>query len=137
MNRKQMIVLWIAVVLISMLAFIDGMDRNRPLEAFGAPIVLISGAAIYSFRTPRASSGGDAEFGRRLLMLIVALQAASVLGGAVQVSAIRSDLDDLSNAVSEVENTTRDVESSVSSIETEVESMKQDVEATHRMMIFR
>jgi hypothetical protein len=50
MNKKQTVVLWICVLLISLILVGDGIDTHDTLEAAACPVILIGGAMLYQFR---------------------------------------------------------------------------------------
>lgn len=127
MNKKQMRVLWIMAVLISLISLGYGLDENDPVLV-SVPVILIGGVLIYEFRDKDKSDDGTPLTTSKLLFLIWAILAFQAMflmaqyrtGRSVwkEVHAIEGDVSSMEGNLSNIESNVSEIQNDVSNIET-------------------
>lgn len=77
MNKRQMVVLWISVLLLSAAAVIQGAEADDLFMAIAVPVVLIGGTLIYHFREKKQAEPRSPT--RKLLTAVVGMLLVQTL----------------------------------------------------------
>jgi len=122
MNKRQMIILWVVVLLLSAIAFVQGdRERDRRFIRFGIPIILIGGTLIYQFRDKDQRNAPIRTKNILTILVVITLfQTVLLLAQTRELSRTYSKLDDAASSLDDIQSNTTEIESETSSIESDV-----------------
>lgn len=131
MNRKQMIVLWIMALLLSLTAFLAGIDAKDPFLAIWVPVILLGTLVLYQVRDRTMESKTPTQMQKPLLVVIglLLLQSLIMLN---QQRSIRKELTEIkviTSSVDDIQSDVRDIQSDVSTIQTDVSTIESNTSA--------
>jgi hypothetical protein len=119
MNKKQMVVLWLMVLSLSLAGVVAGIARDDILLTIGVPVVLFGMMLLYQFRDRNKPISSNRL--QRLLLTAVSLLAIQTVLMGLQASEIRR--------FKRVESYVDGIQANISSIESHVSDMQRDVDA--------
>ena len=134
MNRKQMVVLWIAVLWFSFVSIGYGIDpRGAPKNLFYLlilPVILIGSLLIYQFRNKDKPPKAPTSMIPKLLVLILAafiIQVFFVYQTTKWTGLIQGDILSIEYDINTIQSDISSVESEVSSIQYDVDDIQSNI----------
>ena len=121
MNKKQMGVLWVLILLLSIAAIVEGVQTDDALVGLGGPALLIGVTLIYQFRDKRVSP--PLARTKQLLLSAVGLLLVQTL----LLFAQGRELQRTKASVQHVEDYLGTIQSDVSTLQSDVSDIETDV----------
>jgi len=121
MNKKQMVVLWVLILLLSIAAIVEGVQTDDALVGLGGPTLLIGVTLIYQFRDKRVSP--PLARTKQLLLSAVGLLLVQTL----LLFAQGRELQRTKASVQHVEDYLGTIQSDVSTLQSDVSDIETDV----------
>jgi hypothetical protein len=131
MNKKQMVVLWVVMLLLSIAAIVEGVQTDDALIGLGGPSLLIGVTLMYQFRDKRVSPSLART--KQLLLAVVGLllvqtlllfaQGRELRRSRASVQHMEDYLDSISTDVSTIQSDVSTLQTDVSDIETNVANL--------------
>ena len=123
MNKKQMVVLWMMVILISVAAAVDGKDES--LIGLGVPVILIGTMLLFQVRDKGKKIIGS-RMHQMLLGIIglLVLQSVLMVGQGRELQRMKRYMSNVESATSQTEQNTSEIKSDVSTTESNTSDLR-------------
>ena len=112
MNSKQIAVLWVMAVLISLVSFAHGERTGNEFYNLVVPILLIGGMLVFQFGDKKEAEGRNTSAGRLgvvLLALNTTLLVHALFGGGIAAAQEPIDLSGIEGQVESVDSKADDI----------------------------
>ena len=132
MNKKQMVVLWLMVLVLSMAAVYEGTETHDTFVGTGVPVLLIGSTLLYQFRDRSSVQRISTD---RLLSVVVGLlliQTLLILNQNRSLKRSESHIEDVANYLGDINTRLSDVDDSISDIKSVLDDVDSDVQALQR-----
>jgi peptidoglycan hydrolase CwlO-like protein len=128
MNKKQMVVLWAMILLLSIAAIVEGSQTDDVLIGLGGPALLIGVTLLYQFRDKSVSPPLTRT--KQLLLVVVGLllvQTLLVFAEGRQLRQAKASVQHLEGYLDSISTDVSTIQSDVSTLQTDVSEIETNV----------
>ena len=128
MNKKQMVVLWVLILLLSIAAIAEGVQTDDALVWLGGPALLIGVTLIYQFRDKRVSP--PLARTKQLLLSAVGLllvQTLLLFAQGRELRRTKASVQHMEDYLDSINTDVGTIQSDVSTLQTDVSDIETNV----------